>query len=46
MKMIGIDCGPNRLPQVTLSSDEYDALEQELEAFGFFAWNDGVRAAN
>jgi N-acetylneuraminate lyase len=31
MKMIGLDCGPARLPQRTLSSDDSDALRNELK---------------
>jgi len=36
MKMIGLDCGPSRLPQRTPSSDECDQLRVELERIGFF----------
>lgn len=38
MKMIGIDCGPSRLPVPTLTSSQYDALERELREMGFFEW--------
>ncbi len=36
MKMIGVDCGPPRLPLRELLPDEYSALESELGAIGFF----------
>lgn len=36
MKMIGIDCGPLRLPLRTLSEVEVAGLHGELEALGFF----------
>lgn len=38
MKLIGVDCGPNRLPHVTLNSDELTALKKELDDVGFFEW--------
>jgi len=38
MKLIGVDCGPSRLPQVTVSDTELEAMRQELEAIGFFEW--------
>lgn len=38
MKQIGIDCGPCRLPLVTLSVDEEKALEADLREIGFFEW--------
>jgi N-acetylneuraminate lyase len=38
MKIIGIDCGPNRLPLKTLSKNETKALKEEMEAIGFFNW--------
>jgi len=36
MKIIGIDCGPCRLPQRNLSDKEYHQLRAELERTGFF----------
>jgi N-acetylneuraminate lyase len=36
MKIIGIDCGPCRLPQRNLSDKEYHQLRAELERIGFF----------
>ncbi len=38
MKMIGIDCGPSRLPVPTLMQIQYAALERELREIGFFEW--------
>ncbi len=38
MGLIGLDCGPNRLPQVSLDPDETETLKSELEAIGFFQW--------
>lgn len=38
MKMIGIDCGPSRLPVPTLTQSQYGALERELREIGFFGW--------
>ena len=42
MKILGMDCGPNRLPQKTLTSEEVAALKGELEELGYFEW---MRAA-
>lgn len=36
MKLIGLDCGPNRLPVQTLSDKEEKELKKDLEAIGFF----------
>lgn len=38
MKMIGVDCGPSRLPVSTLTPTQYAALERELREIGFFEW--------
>jgi N-acetylneuraminate lyase len=38
MKMIGHDCGPFRLPHQSLTTAEAAALQQELQAIGFFGW--------
>jgi N-acetylneuraminate lyase len=37
MKMIGLDCGPTRLPLRTLDDRQQAQLRAELEAAGFFA---------
>jgi N-acetylneuraminate lyase len=36
MKMIGLDCGPVRLPLSELSNSQKAALRQDLEEIGFF----------
>lgn len=38
MKLIGIDCGPVRLPLVTLKPQELTTMTRELEQIGFFDW--------
>jgi len=38
MKILGVDCGPNRLPQVTLTKAEYRILPKDLKEIGFFEW--------
>lgn len=38
MKLVGLDCGPMRLPQMTLSPDKVDKLRQDMEKIGFFEW--------
>ncbi len=38
MAMIGLDCGPSRLPIANLSPMRIEALRSELQAIGFFAW--------
>ncbi len=38
MKMIGAECGPNRLPHDNLSEQEISALQKDLEDIGFFDW--------
>ncbi len=38
MKMIGIDCGPARLPQRTLPAQAQERLRAELERIGFFEY--------
>lgn len=38
MKLIGLDCGPNRLPLETLRPEELEAMKKELDAIGFFDW--------
>ena len=36
MQLIGLDCGPTRIPLRTLSTDQLAQLRRELEAVGFF----------
>lgn len=36
MKMIGLDCGPPRLPLHRLNAAEYEKLQAELNRLGFF----------
>jgi N-acetylneuraminate lyase len=38
MKLIGVDCGPSRLPLATLTDDESQAMKKELDGIGFFDW--------
>ena len=38
MQMIGLDCGPPRLPVEPLPAEQFRQLEQELDAIGFFEW--------
>jgi N-acetylneuraminate lyase len=38
MQLIDLDCGPVRLPLEPLDGPELAALEQELDAAGFFDW--------
>ena len=38
MSMIGWDCGPTRLPIPALPEKQFDALQNELKAIGFFDW--------
>lgn len=38
MEMLGVDVGPARLPNVTLSAGQKAQLQAELEALGFFDW--------
>ncbi len=44
MQLIGLDCGPSRLPQENLSPDERAALRRDLDAIGFFDWARPPRA--
>jgi len=37
MKLIGVDCGPVRLPLLELKPGELEAIERELREVGFFA---------
>jgi N-acetylneuraminate lyase len=38
MKMIGVDCGPIRLPLQTLNQETLDRMNEELTKIGFFDW--------
>ena len=38
MKLLGLDCGPTRLPLETLAPDEIESLKKELDNIGFFDW--------
>jgi N-acetylneuraminate lyase len=38
MSLHGLDCGPNRLPTVTLTPQELAEMRRELDALGFFEW--------
>ncbi|NOR66125.1 MAG: N-acetylneuraminate lyase [Woeseiaceae bacterium] len=41
MGLLGLDCGPNRLPLKALSADEIRSMKRELEELGFFDWARG-----
>lgn len=38
MGMVGVDCGPPRLPLRALAPAQVKALRPELEQLGFFDW--------
>jgi N-acetylneuraminate lyase len=38
MALRGLDCGPTRLPIVSLKPEEVESLRRELERIGFFGW--------
>jgi N-acetylneuraminate lyase len=38
MKLVGIDCGPTRLPLAAMSTDEFESLRRELAEIGFLDW--------
>lgn len=42
MGLLGLDCGPNRLPLESLSADEIQAMKRDLEEIGFFDWARGI----
>ena len=44
MNIIGLDCGPTRLPQRTLTPDQVHALRQAMVTLGFFQWVEGLRS--
>lgn len=39
MKLIGLDCGPLRLPLPSLTSSQEEELGQALHSIGFFKWS-------
>ena len=41
MALIGIDCGPHRLPQRDPMRGQMEELRQRLEALGFYQWISG-----
>jgi N-acetylneuraminate lyase len=38
MQMLGVDVGPARLPNTSLTSEQSKELRGKLEALGFFGW--------
>lgn len=38
MQVVGVDCGPLRLPQRTARPEDVAAMEEELGRMGFFEW--------
>ena len=38
MAMIGLDCGPTRMPLRPLEASAFAALKADLEQLGFFDW--------
>ncbi len=38
MKLIGLDCGPNRLPLISMNPEKLAAMREELQQLGFFEW--------
>ena len=36
MGLRGLDCGPTRLPNISLKPDEVESLRRDLDAVGFF----------
>jgi N-acetylneuraminate lyase len=38
MKLIGLDCGPLRLPLANPSAEQLQTLRQEMDEIGFFEW--------
>lgn len=43
MGLLGLDCGPNRLPLKTLTAGEIQSMKREIEEIGFFDWGRGGR---
>jgi N-acetylneuraminate lyase len=46
MKLIGLDCGPTRLPLRTLDIAAHGALEQDLRDAGYFNWTSSAQVGN
>ena len=44
MKLIGLDCGPTRLPIAPLRPGDIDELQRALDRIGFFEWIEGSGA--
>jgi N-acetylneuraminate lyase len=38
MKHLDLDCGPMRLPQISLTEEKQDLLGQDMKAIGFYEW--------
>jgi len=38
LKLLGIDCGPCRLPLPAIGASQVESLQRELEMLGFFEW--------
>jgi N-acetylneuraminate lyase len=38
MRLLGVDVGPARLPNASLTAAQSNQLEQNLRALGFFDW--------
>jgi N-acetylneuraminate lyase len=38
LKIVGLDCGPTRLPLVKLTEEEFNSLKIELESLGLNQW--------
>jgi N-acetylneuraminate lyase len=45
MSLIGLDCGPYRLPQTTAAPDDVTRMARALESIGFFEWRASPRAS-
>ncbi len=45
MRLIGVDCGPTRLPHVQLTGTQLDSLRRDLDEIGFFEWSGAADAA-
>ena len=44
MSLVGLDCGPHRLPQSTAAPADVARMARALEAIGFFEWGASPRA--
>lgn len=45
MPLVGVDCGPHRLPQTTAGPREVARMREGLEEIGFFSWGRSSDAA-